>query len=136
MASPTTGTTDIQPRLVYLKYDENGRVTTIPPSNQSNPLLFDTDELVQFVSDSAVAVYMQLGSTKFNPSVFLPGTAVKYIGKQDPQNPVMLKCGYVKVVNGVPTSYGWVPDNVKAATVQYDPKVIYDVPSPYGAFGE
>lgn len=128
MASPTTGT---QPRQIYLKFTPNGTVTTIPANSQSDPLLFKPDELVQFVSDSDVAVYIKFNSNKFDPNVFLPGKTVKYIGPNDPKNPVMHDCGYVEVVDGVPTSYGWVPDNVTAGTEPYKPRI----DGPYGSYG-
>jgi len=129
MASPIS--TEVHPKQVFLKYNQDGTVTTIPPSNASETLHFELGDRVQFISDSDVAVYIQLDPTKFSPSVFTAGIdSVVYIDAtpRDQRKKAMHSCGYVKVVNGVATGWGWLPDHV-------DPAVVKSTPPTGGSYG-
>jgi hypothetical protein len=122
MASPTSVRQN--PKQVFLKYQQDGSITTIPSSNNSNPLPFELGDHVQFISDSDVAVYLQLDPTKFSPSVFHPGIdSVEYIDAtpKNQRKTVMHSCGYVKILNGVAIGYGWLPDHVKPAVADNTP---------------
>jgi hypothetical protein len=87
-------------------------VTTIPASNQSNPLLFKQGERIKFISDSNVAVYIQLDPKNFQPSEVDPQTGEVNV-KNDTTGKKMINCGFVQVENGVLTGYGWLPINVR-----------------------
>jgi hypothetical protein len=118
MASPTSGPL---PKNIYVKYNTtNWTVTTIPFSDEAHPLRFEPGERVNFVSDSHVALYIRLDPAQFEPSPFTPLTDGVKVKKDScaTENmkaaPKMFDCGFVQVENGVPTGYGWLPDNVKA----------------------
>ncbi len=126
MASPTSGPL---PRNIYVKYNTNGTVTTIPFSDKAHPLQFEPGERVNFVSDSQVALYIRLDPAQFEPSPFTPLTDSVKVKKDScasenkKAEPKMYDCGFVQVENGVPTGYGWLPENVKAV-VAYDVKAV------------
>ena len=105
----STPTTAKQPRIVHLKYNADGSVTSRPPS----PVKFQKDEWVTFVSDTGGDVYVNLNPAAYNPPVFSPTSGPIQVTIAPSGVISKAPCGFVTDENGEKVGYGWLPDPVK-----------------------